>query len=425
MQKWAPWLAAALAAAVVIVAVALFIGPAPPKRVVIAGGAPGGAYAAAAEELAQGLRKVGVEVEVVATAGSADNLARLTATDDSRVDVALVQSGLSAQGTAVESLGALFSEPIWVFARRLNAGPDLLALRGLTVAAGPPGSGARSLAETLLADNGLGAADVTLEPIGGRDAVAAVREGRVDAAFVVASPQAGWIQDFADDPTLTLVPFDRAPAYERRAPYLSAVTLRRGVLHPAADQPRQDVPLLAASAQLAVRADLHPAIQSVLLQTAEERFSRGDVLSAPGDYPNHHGVDLPLSDEAQRFHQSGPSALRRYLPYWAANLVERAGIVIVPALLLLSPLIRSAPPVYRWRIRRRIYLWYRDLKDLELRARSAASEMDVAHIRASFAALQQEVARVAVPESYTDELYRLREHIAFVEAQSLSPPSAP
>ena len=419
MRRWAPWLLALLGAAALIVAVALFIGPAPPKRVVIAGGAAGGAYAAAAEELAQGLRAVGVEVEIVSTAGSAENLARLAASDDTRVDVALIQSGLAGETQGVQALGALFSEPIWVFARRTSAGPDLQALRGLTVAAGAPGSGARALAETLLADNALGAEDITLVPIGGRDAVAAVQEGRADAAFVVASPQADWIQALAADPTLALIPFDRAPAYERRAPYLTAVTLRRGVLDPAADRPRQDVPLLAASAQLAVRADLHPAIQSVLLQTAAERFSRGDVLSAPGTYPNPHGVDLPLSEEAVRFHQTGPTTLRRYLPYWAANLVERAGIVIVPALLLLSPLIRSAPPVYRWRIRRRIYLWYRDLKDLEGRARAASTEMDIAHVRAGFAALQQEVARIAVPESYTDELYRLREHIAFVETQAL------
>ncbi|MBU6407361.1 MAG: ABC transporter substrate-binding protein [Alphaproteobacteria bacterium] len=419
MRRWPPWILAAFAALALVWAIASFVGPAPPKRVVIAGGAPGGGYAAAAEELAQGLREVGVEVEIIATAGSAENLARLAAADDTRVDVALVQSGLSREVEGVQALGALFSEPIWIFARRTADGPDMQALEGLAVAAGPPGSGARSLAETLLADNGLGAGDLTLEPIGGRDAVAAVRAGRVDAAFVVASPQAGWVQEFTADPTLALIPFDRAPAYERRAPYLSAVTLRRGVLDPAADRPRQDVPLLAASAQLAVRSELHPAIQSVLLQTAEERFSRGDVLSAPGTYPNPHGVDLPLSEEAVRFHQTGPSTLRRYLPYWAANLVERAGIVIIPALLLLSPLIRSAPPVYRWRIRRRVYLWYRDLKDLEGRARAAKTDMDIAHVRAGFAALQQEVGRIAVPESYTDELYRLREHIAFVEAQTL------
>lgn len=86
MRRWAPWLLALLGAAVLIVAVALFIGPAPPKRVVIAGGAAGGAYAAAAEELAQGLRAVGVEVEIVATAGSAENLARLSAADETRVE---------------------------------------------------------------------------------------------------------------------------------------------------------------------------------------------------------------------------------------------------------------------------------------------------------------------------------------------------
>jgi uncharacterized protein len=419
LGPWAAWGIGALAALGLLALIFQFIGPAPPRSVIIAGGAAGGAYAMAAEELAGALREVGVEATVLPTAGSAENIARLTATDETRVDIALVQSGLGAGVEGVASLGALYPEPIWLFARASFTAPDVQGLRGLRVAAGAVGSGARVLAERLLADNAVDPASLTLIPLGGQDAVTALQEGRADAAFVVASPRAAWVQALMADPQLTLVPFDRAPAYERRMPHLTAVILRRGVLNPAQDIPSRDVPLLAASAQLAVRADLHPAIQSVLLEAAQLRFSGGDALTAPGQFPNPHAVDLPISDEAERYYQNGASTLRRYLPYWAANLIQRAWMVLLPALVLISPLVRSAPPVYRWRTRRKIYLWYRDLKDLEARARAANDPMEKDHVRAGFAALDHEVARITVPDSYTDELYRLREHIAFVRATAM------
>lgn len=424
LKTWAPWLAMAAGAVALFFLVAQFVGPAPPKHVVIGGGAAGGAYAMAAEELAEALRDVGVTVDVIETAGSADNIARLHATDATRVDIALVQTGLAPESAGIETLGALFPEAIWLFARRTAPGPDMQALQGLTVAIGAPGSGARVLAEALLRDNGMDPAAMALLPMGGQQAVAALREGRADAAFVVASPRASWIKDLAADPSLTLVPFDRAPGYERRTPYLSAAVLRRGSLDPAKDLPAQDVPLLTAAAQLVVRADLHPAIQSVLLQAASERFSEGDVLVEPGVFPNPHIVDLPLSEEATRFYQHGASTLRRYLPFWAANLIERAWMILLPGLVLISPLIRSAPPVYRWRTRRKIYLWYRDLRDLEARARAAMDDQERAQVRASFVALQKEVGLITVPEAYTDELYRLREHIGFVEAHAFARPVA-
>ena len=55
----------------------LFMAPAPPKKVVIAGGAAGGAYAATAESYAKALRAQGVEVEVLSTACSVANLAKI------------------------------------------------------------------------------------------------------------------------------------------------------------------------------------------------------------------------------------------------------------------------------------------------------------------------------------------------------------
>src|SRR5262249_25498324 len=81
---------------------------------------------------------------------------------------------------------------------------------------------------------------------------------------------------------------------------------------------------------------------------------------------------------------------------------------------LLIPLVRAAPPLYRWRIRRKIYIWYRDLRALELQGRAAKTAADRADVRSKLAAMQVDTASVQVPLSYNDDLFRLRSHIRFV-----------
>lgn len=418
-QNWRWWAAAALIAAMLTAVGFAVIGPAPPKSVRIAGGAAGGAYAQAAERFAAALRAEGVAASVVETAGSADNLARLQASDETAVDIAFVQSGIATltPPAGVETLGALFVEPAWLFttsAATRTDRPDAQALAGLRVAAGAEGSGSRALMRWLLAENGIGEESATVLAVGPREGAQLLANGGADAVFIVASPTASWVRTLVDAPGVQLKPFARAPGFERRAPHLQAVTLRRGALDMAADIPSEDTPLLAATAQLVVRADLHPAIASLLLQTAQEHYARGDVISPPGVFPNRHAVDLPVAEEAVRFYENGPSALRRYLPYWAANVVERAWMLLLPALVLASPLARSFPPIYRWRTRRKIYLWYRDLRALEARGRAADGNEARGAVRAALNDLQSEVGRIHVPESYSDELFRLREHIVFV-----------
>ena len=53
------------------------------------------------------------------------------------------------------SLGAVFYEPLWVFARAGRKAEELQDLRGLKVAIGPEGSGVRVLATLLLTEAGL------------------------------------------------------------------------------------------------------------------------------------------------------------------------------------------------------------------------------------------------------------------------------
>jgi TRAP transporter TAXI family solute receptor len=407
----------ALAAAI---ALALWwAGPPPPKHIRIATGEEGGAYAVAGARFKEVLEREGVKVTLVPSAGSVQNLALLTDADrTARVDVAIVQSGVGAvdYGDEVASLGALFLEPAWIFGRNLGPGQDMQRLRGKRVAMGPEGSGARKLGLLLLAENGMREEDLTILPLSGPEASTALIRGEIDGAFIVGGTLSSWVSPLIAAPNVELVSFSRADAYQKRLPFLAAVTLHEGVISPGVNLPRKDTQLVAPVGQLVVRKELHPAVQGLLMESSRELFGRGDALSAPGAFPDPKLVDLALSEQAKRYYERGPGFLRRYLPYWAANLVERLAIIALPALTLLLPLVRAAPGLYRWRVRRRIYIWYRDLRALEAAGAAAKSIEEKMSVRLRLDSLLFDVGRISVPLPYTDDLYRLRSHILFVRS---------
>ena len=200
----------------------------------------------------------------------------------------------------------------------------------------------------------------------------------------------------------------------RRHPYLDEVVLYRGVVDMAEILPKDDVMLIAPAAQLVVREDLHPAIQSLLIEAALNDHAGGSLLADPGRFPTPQLSDIAISDEAKRYYENGPSFLRRIFPYSVANFLERTWVLAIPLITLLIPLVRAAPPIYRWRIRRKIYVWYKDLRELETAGRNAETLEERMEVRARLADLQAEAGKVEVPVSYTDDLYRLRAHIRFV-----------
>lgn len=391
----------------------MFMSPAPPKRIVIAGGGAGGAYAATADAYAKTLGGFDVAVEVLETAGSVDNLARVKS---GQADVGIVQTGLASDlgQDGVRSLGAAFYEPLWVFHRRDMRIEGLHDVEGLRVAIGPEGSGVRVLASLLLAEAGVTPESYTAIPLAGQAAAVALQAGEIDIALLVSGPTAPWLTELAGDPDISLLSMREAHALARRHPYLDEVMLYRGVLDLKAILPREDVMLIAPAAQIVVREDLHPAIQSLLIEAAMAAHGGGSLLSDPGHFPAPQLSDIAISDEAKRYYDSGPSFLRRVFPYSVANFFERAWVLAIPLVTLMIPLIRAAPPLYRWRIRRRIYVWYNDLRDLESAGRAATSAEDRMEVRARLADLQEETGKVEVPVSYTDDLYRLRAHIRFV-----------
>ena len=166
---------------------------------------------------------------------------------------------------------------------------------------------------------------------------------------------------------MNLLNFDQHEAYHRRFRFLAPVTVPAGMVNLGQNIPGQDVALLAPTAMLVVRKDFHPALVPLLLTTATRIHGKGDELSDPGEFPSESYCDFPVSEDAKHFYKSGQPVLQRLLPFWVASLVDRAKVMLIPLVMLMMPLLRAAPPLMRWRTRRKIYLWYSDLREIDQR----------------------------------------------------------
>ena len=395
-----------------------FVKPAPPTRLVMATGSPAGAYHAFGERYAELLAAEGITLELRNTAGSVENIGLLAS---GAVEVALVQGGTVPEGMdgGLHSLGSVFFEPLWLFHRAGLALDRLPALAGRRVAVGAPGSGTRVLVERLLTDNGVRDTAVML-PLSGTEAVDALAAGEVDAVFLVTSADSGLVARLLREPGVELASLERAHAYARRYRYLSSLTLPEGAIDLAANVPPREVRLLAPAANLVGSAELHPALVNLLLQAAERVHGSGGWFEAPGQFPANAYLELPLGEEAARYYRFGPPFLQRYLPFWAASLLDRLKVMLLPLLVLMFPLFKIMPPLYQWRMRARVYRWYRELEAVDDVADAIDSETRRGELLAELERIEHDVREVKVPLSFTGQLYHLREHIHLVRQRLLA-----
>ena len=416
--RWTTWSPVVLVLLASIAAAPWLISPKYPKRIEIATGRPDGAYFAFAKRYQQILARDGVELVIRETAGSIENR-RLLESDDAEVTLAFVQGGTipKAAKKNLTSLASLYHEPIWVFYSGDQSLSRLTDLAGKRIAVGPQGSGTRAVAETLLRENGVeDETDLPAEllDLAGRDAAEALWNGRADAAFFVVSPESPLILELLRHDGTRLMNFSRAAAYKRRFPFLDRVVLYQGMVDFESDLPAADVALIAPTANLVSRPDVHPALIPLLLGAAREVHASGGLLADPEHFPSALHVDAPLHPDAARYLKSGPSILFKYLPFSVAAGIDRMKLMLLPFCTLLLPLIKAAPPVYRWRIRCRIYRWYRVLREIDQKLKDADAQVDFADDIARLRTLETELSEVSVPLSYMEEFYNLHLHIAFV-----------
>ncbi len=394
-----------------------FVRPAPPDRFVLSTGSEGGAYHLYGQRYRALLARDGVRVDLAPSTGSLENLARLGRKSGGAV--AFVQGGVGdpvAQPELV-TLAALYYEPLWIFHRGPGDRTLLAELAGKRLAIGPEGSGTRALALTLLEAAGAARDAAMLLPLSGTEAADALLAGRIDAALVVAGPDAPVVQRLLHAPDVRLMSLGHAEALARRFPYLATVSLPRGAIDLAADLPHRDVVLVATTAYLVARERFHPALVSLLLQAAQRVHRTGGILHRSGEFPAARDGDFPLSDDARRFFRSGPPFLQRYMPYWLANLAERLLVLLVPLIAVMIPVMRVFPGVYVWRVRLRVFRWYRELRAVEQEAAASPSAPRIAALLARLDEIQDGVSRTKVPLTYSDYVYNLKLHIDLVRSR--------
>ena len=410
----------ALAVALLVLAY-LWLDPTPPKRVTLATGPAQSAYDQFGQRYRKALAGNGIEVVLLPSQGSSDNLRLLR---EGKADLGFVQGGSNERATreesGIESLGSLFVEPVWLFyredaARKLNAQARLSALsqlQGLRLNVGTAGSGVPRLMDKLFEANNIDANRIVRSQLEQTPATMALLAGEIDALVFASAPESLMVQMLLQTPGIKLMDFAQSEAYSRRFPFLTPVVLPRGVVDLARDLPPDDLRLVATTTALLTREHTHPALLQLFAQAARDLHSPAGWFNRAGSFPTIEHSEYPVSREAERAITGGRPFLQRYLPFWLANLVERMWLALGIIIAILLPLSRIVPPLYEFRIRSRVFRWYGQLRAIELQMQADGS--DAAQLAHELDTLERRVAGISVPLSYADELYALRNNITLV-----------
>ncbi|MEL7273349.1 MAG: TAXI family TRAP transporter solute-binding subunit [Pseudomonadota bacterium] len=108
----------------------------------------------------------------------------------------------------LRTIAALFEEHIHLVALKDSGINGVADLKGKRVSLDEPGSGTYVDAKLILEANGLGVSDVTAEALKGGAAAEALRNGKIDAFFVVAGYPTGALVELASAAEIKLVPID-------------------------------------------------------------------------------------------------------------------------------------------------------------------------------------------------------------------------
>ncbi len=406
----------------VVVLAYLWVDPAPPRRLTMATGQFNSAYQEFGRQYAQLLARDEITLTLEPSLGSAENLQRLI---EGKADIAFVQSGSTvddqAEQAGLVSLGSLFTEPVWLFLRESAQVRHLTDLRGKRINLGPEGTGVPRLFRQVLDANGIAPSELRIGALENTPATVELLAGRIDGLVFSSAPEAPLIQMLLQTPGIRLFNFTQADAYTRRLPFLTHVVLPRGIVDLGRDIPSQDYHLIAPTATLVAREDLHPALVGLLVKSAGEIHGKAGWFQQQGQFPSPKYTEIPVAREAARYYRDGPPFMQRYMRFWLANLFERLWVFVVALAALLIPLSKVVPPIYVWRVRSRVYRWYGELRKVEQELEAAESDGRAEDQAASRASLlhrlddiEARVNHISIPLAYAEELYRLRSHINFV-----------
>jgi hypothetical protein len=401
---------------VLIYVVLQYIVPAPPKKIVIATGGKSGQYYRLGQDLKSSIEKNGIQVEVLETKGSVENL-KLLNTKDAHVDIALVQSGTATnkEFPEVESLAGVFYEPLWVVYDPksflgLGRQPDKISdLINKNISIGALGSGTYQLVEQMFLQDHVAVDRPNFYAFNYEDSLKKLKDHSVDAIFLSINHRADIMQRILKDPELKIMSFTQAYGYPPRIRGISVIQIHRGVLNITTDSPDRDILLPAATAEIVALNDLHPAITSLIIDAADDMLSGADILNPEKTFPSPNHLSFEPNDDAQKYMRDGPSFLHRYLPFWVAVWADRLLRVIIPLLAILIPLFNFLPAIIVYRTKAKFAKVYKELREIEKTIKVGG--FDKGDINQDLDRLSELTKSLKVPQFNSKDTYDLLAHI--------------
>ncbi len=256
---------------------------------------------------------------VVVSQTSNGSVANVEAMERGLIELALIQSNIAdwafrgtgrshgrPPATSLRAVATLYQESLHLVTRPgsgIHAVPDL---RGRRVSLDEPGSGTLGDVRELLFAFGLSERDLKPEFVKPDLARARMREGRLDAFFIVAGAPMSVLLSADRSDAISLVPIDGAPvdALLARLPFYSRTVIPDGT-YPGVP----DTPTIAVGAQLLVRADLNDDLVYRLTRALWSDGTRAilDKGHAKGNQIRREraldGISIPLHPGAERFYR--------------------------------------------------------------------------------------------------------------------------
>jgi hypothetical protein len=296
-------------------------------RVRMLSGEPDGNYHAIVTRL--GLRAASREgvVEEVASAGSAENVRRLSAAKGScEVHFALAQDGMDWQA-GLSLVGRLpHSESVLLLGK---TGDDIHAfadLKGLRIGVGPAGSGADRVARELFALPDLGTLGVKLENHPVEEQLVMAARGELDLALLVIDAHAALVQRWVGGdgsiggPQLSIASFEHLESVARRLPHLKAGRIGAGIYDAVRVVPKVDKSVMKLETLVLGNGCASRVATTDLLELLAAEYP--DFVRHARDTENTTG--LPLAPASADFvANGGPQLADEYVP-WLVDVMPPA-----------------------------------------------------------------------------------------------------
>jgi TRAP-type uncharacterized transport system substrate-binding protein len=409
----------AILVAIAVTVVKMFL--LPPSSIDIAAGPKGSYLYETAQKYKVEFEKAGVQVNVMETSGTLENLEHVNHPEK------LIEFGFLEGGAAdrkdypsLESLGSIAYAPIWVFYRNdLGNVFDINELKGKRISIGGTSQGIHANALDLLNAVGINASNSKLLNIGREEALKALHSKQIDAMFYSAPAEDPLVKILFNDASLKPLQWPDAEGIARNLREYHVLNLPFSAIDLASSKPATDMKVLATTITVVTKKDTHSALIYLMMGVMDDIHEAPSIMHVENEFPSDKDVDFPLSDDAEDYYKKGGKPfLQRYLPYWAASFLGKLLLILVPLLAIFYPLSQSYPAIQQWYYTNRVNRFYDQLVKIEKRLDHHADrdsiKYDLQILRAEIELL---IKLEKIPSMYTNLLYDLRGHVSQVIEQ--------